>query len=156
MEAMMVLQRYIDADSELQAAEKAHSIEREVIYSGLYPQYEVELGFTSSYRTSTENAALQLIDLDHSLQKVSEKCMRRRKLLSDSLRVLSESELAAFNVLVWEQDNGMTIGEARQYERQVMTKLCNYIEQCNANLEEEVQAEHKQGIRRLIKGKKVV
>ena len=73
MDWLLTLQGYINSEQALRDMESERVSERDLIFSGVYPQYEVLGGIPRRFGYSTETAALELIYLDDTYSSVRER-----------------------------------------------------------------------------------
>ena len=127
MDWLLILQGYINSEQALRNMEAERASERDLILTGVYPQYEVLGGIPRRFGYSTEIAALELIYLDDTYSSVRERHTGNRELLIKAMSYLSTKEIQAFNHIVWEQLSDMTTEELKRYEKLALDKICLFI-----------------------------
>ena len=128
MDWLLTLQNYINSEQALRNMESERVSERDLIFSSVYPQYEVLGGIPRRFGYSTETAALELIYLDDTYSSVRERHTGNRELLIKAMSNLSTKEVQAFNHIVWEQVSDMATEELKRYEKQALDKIHQVME----------------------------
>ncbi len=120
------LKSYIDAVEDLKDLNSIKEKDRERIFDSCYRQMDVGEYGMYSYATSTEDAALLLVEIDKNYEKLLVKLKRKSKMLIEALERLSAKEIYAFHVVVWKQENfmNMSTDQLKKYLESATQKLC--------------------------------
>lgn len=127
MRATELFEKYIRNESVLRNAEMLHEMERENIYGMTYPQFDNSLGYIEYSSLRVEKAVVDVIELEEYHELEYQEHYRTRKLLHESLKVLNNEELEAYNAVVWNCPSDLSKQELIKLGNRAHEKICNFI-----------------------------
>lgn len=145
---LLELQNYVAEDNDFKVLEERYQEDRENIYASCYASYSTELGFMTSSRTSTEDAAILLADLEESYKSLAQKYRKKTQALRRALNQLAVGERTAFENKFFIR--GDWNGTDDPVELAAIEKVCRYLKKEKQDERAEKELGRKSEIKRQV------
>ncbi|RWZ49776.1 hypothetical protein EQV77_17980 [Halobacillus fulvus] len=141
---MYELHRYIMAEYELRELEADRIQEREMVLCSAFPSLDVSEGKSRYFSSSTELAAIRLVEIDEAHKKAIERLKDKTDTLKRATYTLTEGERHAFNVMTWGDVSEQPADVLESNARVALEKVRHFIIEYTKNTQKDWQIRQKE------------